>query len=225
MAKLDRLTVYNTMLDVGLVPLFYSDDLELAKGLVGACAAEGARVVEFTNRGDRAWTVFTELAAWTASEHPEVALGVGSVLDGATAALFIASGADFVVSPILSEEASLVCNRRKVAYLPGCGSVSEISRAEELGAEIVKVFPAGQVGGPAFVKSVLGPMPWTRIMPSGGVDLTEESIGAWLRAGAACVGMGSQLLTGKLLKARDLDGVRANVREALTFVAAARQAS
>jgi 2-dehydro-3-deoxyphosphogluconate aldolase / (4S)-4-hydroxy-2-oxoglutarate aldolase len=222
MARHDRLAVYRTMLDVGLVPLFYHSDLELAKAIVEACAAEGALVVEFTNRGDRAWQVFTELSAWTAEAHPEVILGVGSVLDGATAALYLASGADFVVSPILSEEAALACNRRKVAYLPGCGSVTEISRAEELGAEIVKVFPAGQVGGPAFVKAVLGPMPWTRVMPAGGVDLSEASIAEWLKAGAACVGMGSQLLSSKLLAARDFAAIRSNLRSALGWIRASR---
>lgn len=224
MARHDRLTVLRTMLDTGLVPLFSTPDLELAKGIVEACAAEGARVVEFTNRGDHAFRVFSELAAWTAKESPDTVLGVGSVLEGATAAMYLAVGAEFVVSPILSEEAGVVCNRRKVAYLPGCGSVTEISRAEELGVEIVKVFPAGQVGGPEFVKAVLGPMPWTRIMPAGGVDLSAESVRAWLRAGAACVGMGSQLLTGALLKARDFEGIRGNLRLALDWIAEARGA-
>lgn len=222
MARHDRLTVYRSMLDIGLVPLFYHSDLEMAKAAVAACAAEGALVVEFTNRGDRAWQIFTELAAWTATTHPGVMLGVGSVLDGATAAMYLSSGADFVVSPILSEEAARTCNRRKVAYLPGCGSVTEISRAEELGAEIVKVFPAGQVGGPAFVKSVLAPMPWTRIMPAGGVELTEACIAEWLKAGAACLGMGSQLLSSKLLAARDFVTIRSNLRSALDWIRAAR---
>ncbi len=222
MAKHERLTVYRTMLDVGLVPLFYHPSLELAKRVLAVCADEGARVVEFTNRGDRAWQVFTELADWASQTYPEVILGVGSVLDAATASMYMGSGAAFVVSPILSEEAAIACNRRKVAYLPGCGSVTEISRAEELGAEIVKLFPAGQLGGPGFVKSVRGPMPWTRIMPTGGVELTESSITEWLRAGAACLGMGSQLITSKMLDANDFEGVRGHVHQALTWVKAAR---
>ena len=153
MARYDRMTVLNAMLETGLVPVFYNADLEVAKQVATACAEGGARILEFTNRGDRAVNVFTELVAWCEAELPEIIVGVGSIADAPTAALYIAAGANFVVGPLLNADIARLCNRRKVAYSPGFGSVSEISAAEELGVEIVKVFPGGQVGGPAFVKA------------------------------------------------------------------------
>jgi 2-dehydro-3-deoxyphosphogluconate aldolase/(4S)-4-hydroxy-2-oxoglutarate aldolase len=210
--------VLNTIVELGLVPVFFHPDLEVAKQIVAACGSGGARVVEFTNRGDRAWNVFTQLVAWAEKAHPEIILGVGSVIDMPTAAMFIGSGANFVVGPMLNPEIARLCNRRKIAYSPGCGSVSEISEAEELGVEIVKVFPGMQVGGPAFVKAVRGPMPWTRIMPTGGVDTTEESIRAWFEAGAACVGIGSKLITKELVAAGDFEGISNKVAQVLAWI-------
>ena len=137
MARFDRLTILNTMLDTGLVPIFYHADLAVAKEIVSACAEGGARVVEFTNRGDRALNVFTELVVHFESAAPSLILGAGSVVDAPTAALYIASGANFVVGPVLNPEVARLCNRRKVAYIPGCGTTSEISQAEELGANAV----------------------------------------------------------------------------------------
>jgi len=194
MAQFTRLEVYNTILSTGLVPLFFNADVEVAKKVVEACGAGGAKVVEFTNRGDFAPEVFKEISRYFSKNSPEIILGVGSVIDEPTAALYIAYGANFVVGPLLNETIARLCNRRKVAYIPGCGSVYEISYAEELGAEIVKIFPGDSVGGLGFVKAVLGPCPWTRIMPTGGVDATEKSIKAWFKAGAACVGIGSKLI-------------------------------
>ena len=222
MARFDRLTVLNTMVDTGLVPIFYNGDLAVAKKVVTACAEGGARIVEFTNRGDRAWNIFTALIASLESTNPSVILGVGSVIDAPTAALYIASGANFVVSPVLNSEVARVCNRRKVAYLPGCGSVSEISAAEELGVEIVKIFPAGQMGGPAFVKAVRGPMPWVRIMPTGGVTSTKEGVYEWIEAGAACLGIGSKLIRKDLVAAGDYAAIGENVRLVLEWIQEAR---
>jgi 2-dehydro-3-deoxyphosphogluconate aldolase/(4S)-4-hydroxy-2-oxoglutarate aldolase len=218
MARFSRMEVLNTIVELGLVPVFYNPDLEVAERIVAACGAGGARVVEFTNRGDRAWNIFTQLIAWAEQAHPEIMLGVGSVIDAPTAAMYIASGANFVVGPMLNPEIACLCNRRKVAYSPGCGSVSEISQAEELGVEIVKVFPGTQVGGPAFVKAVRGPMPWTRIMPTGGVDATEESIRVWFEAGVACVGIGSRLITKRLVAAGDFEAISNKVAQVLTWI-------
>ncbi|NLE44941.1 MAG: bifunctional 4-hydroxy-2-oxoglutarate aldolase/2-dehydro-3-deoxy-phosphogluconate aldolase [Chloroflexi bacterium] len=222
MARFDRLTVLNTVLEIGLVPVFYHGDIEVAKGVVQACADGGARVVEFTNRGDRAWNIFTELAAYFQTSEPSLILGVGSVIDAPTAALYIASGANFVVGPMLNAEVARLCNRRKIAYMPGCGSVTEISAAEELGAEIVKVFPGGEVGGPSFVKSVQGPMPWSRIMPTGGVDATQDDICAWIKAGAACLGIGSNLIRKEWVKSGDYPAISANVAQVLGWIKQAR---
>ena len=222
MARFDRLTVLNAVFEAGLVPVFYNADLEVARKIVAACAEGGAKVVEFTDRGDRAWNVFTPLAEWVETAQPNVILGVGSVIDAPTAALYISSGANFVVGPVLNPEVARLCNRRKIAYMPGCGSASEISQAEALGVEIVKVFPGSQVGGPGFVRAVLGPTPWTRIMPTGGVDATEESIRAWFGAGVACVGIGSKLVAKDLVASKDYGSISKRVALVLAWIRQAR---
>lgn len=218
MARHSRLAVLNAMVDTGLVPVFYHPDLEVTKKIVAACAAGGARVIEFTNRGDFAYDVFNQLQRHVSQTHPDVIIGVGSVMDAPTAALYIASGADFVVSPVLNAEIARLCNRRKVPFSPGCGTLSEISLAEELGVEIVKIFPGSSVGGPGFVKDVRGPCPWTRLMPTGGVDATEESIKAWFQAGVACVGMGSKLIRKDLVAAGDYPTISATVAQVLEWI-------
>jgi len=222
MARFARMRVLNAILDSGLVPVFYHPNVEVAKKVAEACTAGGARVVEFTNRGDFAPEVFKELSQYLAQELPDVILGVGSVVDAPTAALYIAYGANFVVGPLLNPEIARLCNRRKIAYLPGCGSVSEIAYAEELGVEIVKVFPGRSVGGPDFVKSVLGPCPWTSIMPTGGVEATKQSVEAWFRAGAACVGMGSKLVCKEWVADGDWLAITRQVRQVLGWIAESR---
>ncbi len=193
MSRFTRLQVATTMLETGIIPVFYHKDLTTCKNVLKACYDGGIRVFEFTNRGDFAHEVFRDLNKYAAQEMPGMIMGVGSVVDAGTASLYIQLGACFIVSPVLNEDMAKVCNRRKILWSPGCGSVSEISRAEELGAEIIKIFPGSQVGGPKFIEAVKGPMPWTHIMPTGGVDTSEENLKAWFQSGAACVGMGSQL--------------------------------
>lgn len=194
MAHFSRVDVLNEIIRLGVIPVFYNADFEEAKKIINACADGGARVIEFTNRGDNAYRVFSDLVMHFEKANPEVILGVGSVGDPAIGALYLSSGANFVVGSVFNPELARVCNRRKVAYCPGCGSATEISQAEELGIEIVKVFPGDSVGGPRFVKSILGPTPWTRIMPTGGVEANAESITAWFKAGVAAVGIGSDLI-------------------------------
>ncbi len=218
MAQFSRLAVYRRMLDLGLVPVFYHSDLETAKKIATACSEGGCPIVEFTNRGDLAYRVFADLAAWARTALPDLMLGVGSVIDPGTAAVYISSGADFVVGPILNAEIAKVANRRKVPYLPGCGSASEISQAEELGAEIVKIFPGTQVGGPGFVRSILAPCPWTLIMPTGGVSPEEENLTAWFEAGIACAGMGSKLIRRDLVEAGDFAGITGMVKKTLSII-------
>lgn len=194
MAQFSRMEVLNEMYRLGVIPVFYNADLETSKKIIHACADGGARVIEFTNRGDNAYRIFSDLVLYFAQENPKIILGVGSVGDPNTGAIYLASGANFVVGPVFHPELAKVCNRKKVVYIPGCGSATEISQAEETGVEIVKVFPGDSVGGPKFVKSILGPTPWTRIMPTGGVEATEESISAWFKDGVAAVGIGSNLI-------------------------------
>jgi 2-dehydro-3-deoxyphosphogluconate aldolase/(4S)-4-hydroxy-2-oxoglutarate aldolase len=159
MARFDRLEVLNTTLELGLVPVFYHEDVEVAQKVVAACAAGGARVVEFTNRGDFAFQVFGRVSQYISQADPQVILGVGSVIDAPTAAMYIAHGASFAVGPLFDPAIARLCNRRKIAYMPGCGSVTEISQAEELGVEIVKVFPGSSVGGSRLCQGGPGSLP------------------------------------------------------------------
>jgi 2-dehydro-3-deoxyphosphogluconate aldolase/(4S)-4-hydroxy-2-oxoglutarate aldolase len=214
----DRMAVLTALMDQGVIPVFYHPDVEVCKKVIQACADGGAPCIEFTNRGDFASHVFYEVTKHFASADPRVIMGVGSIVDAPTAGIYIANGAKFVVGPILNADVAKVCNRRKIPYSPGCGSASEISYAEELGCEIVKVFPGSSVGGPDFIKAVLGPMPWTRIMPTGGVDPDEASVKKWFGAGIVAAGMGSKLITQELLDAGDYAGITKKVRETVDLI-------
>lgn len=217
MARFTRIQVATQMGHSGLVPLFYSGDVSLSKKVLTACYEGGARLLEFTNRGDYAHEVFAELNKFANKNLPEMILGVGSVTDAASASLYMQNGANFVVTPVLREDIAIVCNRRKVLWSPGCGSLSEIARAEELGAEIIKVFPGSQLG-PGFVKAIKGPCPWTSIMPTGGVTAEEKNLKKWFDAGVTCVGMGSQLITKEFLYKQDFEGLETHVRNTLTII-------
>jgi 2-dehydro-3-deoxyphosphogluconate aldolase/(4S)-4-hydroxy-2-oxoglutarate aldolase len=219
----DRMAVLSAMMDQGVIPVFYHHDVEVCTKVIQACVSGGAKCIEFTNRGDFAPHLFLDLARHFARADASVIMGVGSVVDAPTAGIYLANGAKFVVGPLLNADIAKVCNRRKIAYSPGCGSLSEINYAEELGCEIVKIFPGNSVGGPDFVKSVLAPCPWTRIMPTGGVDCTEESLRKWFDAGVACVGMGSNLITKQLIANQDYDGIEKKVRDTIQLIKAIRR--
>lgn len=223
MARFTRIQVATKMAETGMVPVFFSKDTETCKQVISACYNGGVKVFEFTNRGDFAHETFEEINKWAAAEYPDLILGAGSVLDAPTAALYIQLGSNFIVSPILNEDIASVVNRRKILWSPGCGSVSEISKAESLGVEIVKIFPGSQVGGPKFVAAVKGPMPWTNIMPTGGVDPSEANLTEWFKAGVTCVGMGSQLLKSDLIKNKDFKKLEEDVRVAMTLVKRLRE--
>lgn len=223
MAKFSRLEVYNTMVETGIVPVFYHSDIEIAKQVVKACYEGGIRAFEFTNRGDFAHEVFADLVKWADKECPELILGIGSIVDPATAALYIQLGANFVVGPLLNPEIFKICNRRQIAYSPGCSSTSEIGEAQELGAEIVKVFPGGNVGGPSFVKNIKGPMPWSKIMVTGGVEPTKDSLSSWFKAGVTCVGIGSNLFPKEVIQSGSWGKISQLCRESLDIVKTVKQ--
>ena len=218
MAAKDRISVLLAMMDQGVIPVFYHKDVGVCKQVIQACANGGAKCIEFTNRGDFAAHVFYEVTSHFANEDPSVIMGVGSVVDAPTAGIYIANGAKFVVGPLLNADVAKVCNRRGIPYSPGCGSATEIGYAQELGCEIVKVFPGTAVGGPDFVKSILGPMPWTRIMPTGGVEATEASLKQWFGAGIVACGIGSNLITKELLDAKDYSGIENKVRDTVALI-------
>jgi 2-dehydro-3-deoxyphosphogluconate aldolase/(4S)-4-hydroxy-2-oxoglutarate aldolase len=222
MARFMRLEVINTLLDIGLVPLFYNADVETSIELASACSSGGAKVIEFTNRGELAYPVFTELVKHFAKADPSIILGIGSIIDAPTAALYLAAGANFIVGPSFNPEIAKLCNRRKILYMPGCATETEISTAEEFGAEICKIFPGETVGGPVFIKGVMAPCPWHRLMPTGGVDATETSISEWIKAGAAAVGMGSKLITAQAVKDKDFDGILKKASDCVGWIKKAR---
>ena len=222
MAQFSRLEVAQAMKDTGMIPLFFNNDIELSKQVLKACYDGGARLMEFTARGDFAHEVFGELTKYAIKELPGMIMGVGSVTDAGAASLYMALGANFIVTPVLREDIAIACNRKKVLWSPGCGTLTEITRAEELGCEIIKLFP-GDIYGPQFVKGIKGPQPWTNIMPTGGVSPTEENLKAWFDAGVTCVGMGSQLISKEILKNQDFGGLKDKVSNALAIIKAIRK--
>ena len=205
------------MKETGLVPLFYHPDVEVSKKVLKACYDGGARIMEFTARGDFAHEVFGELNKYAIKELSGMIMGVGSVTDAAAASRFMALGANFIVTPVLREDIALICNRRKVLWSPGCGSLTEIAKAEELGCEIVKLFPGGTYGAD-FVKAIKGPQPWTNIMPTGGVSPTKESLETWFNAGVTCVGMGSKLIAKNSEGEFDYNKIKGLVKNALEII-------
>lgn len=214
MAQYSRIEVATLMKESGMVPLFYHPDVALGKKVLKACYDGGARLMEFTARGDFSFEVFSELNKYAIKELPGMVMGVGSITDAAAASLFMQMGANFIVTPSLREDIAIACNRRKVLWSPGCGSLTEINRAEELGCEIVKLFP-GDIYGPGFVKGIKGPQPWTSVMPTGGVSTDLENLKSWFNAGVTCVGMGSKLISKEILINEDLAGLQKLVRETL----------
>lgn len=220
MPKFLKHEVIAKLLDIGLLPVFYNGDAEIAKKIVQACTDGGAKVIEFTNRGARAYQVFGELAK-SCDQIPEVVLGVGTILDPATAGLYINTGANLVVGPVFNSEVAKICNRRKVVYIPGCSTPSEISMAEEMGADIIKLFP-GITMRPSFIKSMLGPCPWSKLMPSGGVEVTREDIFAWVKAGASALNIGSKLISKDLVKAGDFESIKKRIEECIRWIKEAR---
>ncbi|MCD8041639.1 MAG: bifunctional 4-hydroxy-2-oxoglutarate aldolase/2-dehydro-3-deoxy-phosphogluconate aldolase [Tannerellaceae bacterium] len=218
MARFNKMQVLGAMVETGMVPVYYSNDLETAKQVVKACYEGGVRAFEFTNRGDFAQEVFGELIKYAAKECPELVLGIGSIVDAPTAALYLQLGANFIVGPLFNPDVAKVCNRRLVPYTPGCGSVSEIGFAQEVGCDLCKIFPAGNVGGPSFVSNIKAPMPWSMIMATGAVEPTEENLAAWFKAGVTCVGMGSKLFPKQAIAEGNWSEISRLCRDALAII-------
>ncbi|MBA7510861.1 putative KHG/KDPG aldolase [subsurface metagenome] len=223
MARFSRLKTLTVIEDIGLIPVFYNSDIEISKNIVKACAEGGAVSIEMTNRGDGAIDVFKELEIFCRTELPNVILGAGSIVDSPTAVAYISYGANFIVGPVIDEEIAILCNKRKIPYSPGCGSATEIQKAHALGVEFCKLFPGAQVGGPAFVKAMKGPCPWTKIMPTGGVSPTEESLRDWFTSGVACVGMGSNLITREAIKSKNYSHITSEVKRVIELIKKIRE--
>ena len=217
MAQYTRLQVIEQMKESGMVPLFYHKDINVAKTVLKACYDGGARLMEFTSRGDFAFDIFNQLIKYAIEKLPGMILGVGSVTDAAAASQYMLSGANFIVTPVFREDIAIVCNRRKVLWSPGCGSLTEIARAEEMGCELVKLFP-GSTYGPGFVKAIMGPQPWTSIMPTGGVSTEVENLKGWFDAGVTCVGMGSKLISKEILANESYSKLTQDVKKTLETI-------
>ena len=222
MAQYTRHQVITEMHNSSMIPLFYHSDIKISKNIVQACYQGGARLLEFTHRGDFAHEVFRELIRFVNESLPGMIIGVGSVTDAASASHYLMNGANFIVTPVFREDIAIVCNRRKVLWSPGCGSLTEIAKAEEMGAEIVKLFP-GNIYGPEFVKAIKGPQPWTSIMPTGGVTTEKENLKAWFDAGVSCVGLGSKLISKELVKNQDYDQISNTIKKTLALIQTLKQ--
>ena len=219
MARFSKIEVIAQMKATGMVPVFYHADIEVAKKVMTAWYEGGVRVFEFTNRGEFAHEIFAQLSKFAVAHCPDMILGAGSVVDAGTASLYLQLGANFIVGPLFNAEVARVCNRRLVPYVPGCGTVTEIGTAQEAGCDVCKIFPAGEVGGPAFVKNIKAPMPWSMLMVTGGVDPSADNISAWMKAGVTCVGMGSKLFPKEVIAAQEWQKITEKCKEVLVVVA------
>ena len=206
----------------GMIPVFYHPDYDVCENIVDACYAGGIRIFEYTNRGEKAPEVFQKLKTYVKTTYPDFKLGIGSILNGKQAEQFIAFEADFIVAPILDESTAIVCHKANIFWVPGCGTLTEIAKAENMGAEIIKIFP-GSVLGPEFIKAVKGPMPWLKLMPTGGVEPTKENLRAWLKAGAVCVGMGSQLISKKIIDTKNYLALTEQIKQTYLIIDAIKQ--
>ena len=215
--KFNKIEVLTVMKSTGIVPVFYHSDIDVAKNVLKACYDGGIRAFEFTNRADFAQDVFAELVKFANKECPEMIMGIGSIVDAPTAALYIQLGANFIVGPLFNPDVAKVCNRRLVPYSPGCGSVSEVGFAQEAGCDVCKIFP-GDVLGTAFVKNLKAPMPWSNLMVTGGVKPEEANLKAWFDAGVTCVGMGSNLFPADVLKNKEWKTITELCKNALEIV-------
>ena len=218
MAQFNKIQVLVAMCETGMIPVYYHKDIDIAKQVVRACYNGGVRVFEFTNRGDFAHEVFAALMKFAGKECPGMIMGIGSVVDAGTASLYIQSGANFVVGPLFNPDIAKVCHRRLIPYVPGCGTVSEIGFAQEAGCDVCKIFPAGSVGGPSFVKNIMAPMPWALIMATGAVEPDEANLSGWFKAGVTCVGMGSKLFPKEAIEAGEWDIITKNCKNALAYI-------
>ncbi|MBS1979256.1 MAG: bifunctional 4-hydroxy-2-oxoglutarate aldolase/2-dehydro-3-deoxy-phosphogluconate aldolase [Bacteroidetes bacterium] len=209
--------VTTAMQETGLVPLFTHDKPDTALAVINACAAAGVRAFEFTNRRSNSFEIFRELNKHVRANHPDLLLGIGTVLDAGTTERYIEAGADFIISPVMKPEMAPVCKSAGVPWIPGCATLTEIVTARDHGAGIIKIFP-GSVLGPEFVRSILPVIPELKLMITGGVEPTEESITRWFDAGAFCLGLGSNLFTKEIISRNDWETLRKSVLDALSVI-------
>ncbi|MCC6288014.1 MAG: bifunctional 4-hydroxy-2-oxoglutarate aldolase/2-dehydro-3-deoxy-phosphogluconate aldolase [Chitinophagaceae bacterium] len=207
----------------GFMPLFTHTDVTVCKNVLKASYDAGVRLFEFTNRNENSFDIFIELRKYCSGSLPGMILGIGTIKNGQQAEQFIHAGADFLISPLINQEIHEVSSKHKKLWMPGCATPSEIGMAENLGINIVKIFPAKQLGGPSFIKAVKAVFPNIQFMTTGGVEPTQEDITAWFKSGAAAVGIGSQLFPADWLDSGQFDKVTAHVKGIIEYINKARQ--
>ncbi|HLT08674.1 MAG TPA: bifunctional 4-hydroxy-2-oxoglutarate aldolase/2-dehydro-3-deoxy-phosphogluconate aldolase [Cyclobacteriaceae bacterium] len=214
--KFEQQQILSAMEATGIIPVFNHTDIDTAIGVLDAAYKGGVKVFEFTNRGANALEVFTALSAH-AEQYEDLVLGIGTIFKDEDARKFLDAGAHFVVSPAFIPTIGVYCNSQQVLWIPGCGTVTEIFNAKELGAQVIKAFP-GNVLGPAFISSVKAVFPKLPMMPTGGVEPTKENLSAWFKAGVTCVGMGSQLFKKEWIQGKDYATLEQEIAKALALV-------
>lgn len=214
--RFSKQQIVSGMKGAGVVPLFTHDNAEDAQQVLEAAYRGGIRVFEFTNRRENSFEVFTYLLT-VAKKYPDLMLGIGTIMDGATTKKFLDAGADFIISPILKLEMAEVCKKYDAVWIPGCATLTEIVTAKDHGAEIIKLFP-GSVLGPGFVSSIMPVVPGLQLMITGGVEPTEKNLAQWFKAGATCVGMGSQLFTKDILTQKNWPLLQQTITECLILL-------
>lgn len=216
MAKFTKEELYDKVANVPIVPLFTHADASVAKAVLKACYEGGIRVFEYTNRSGNAKNIFCELVKYARAEMPDLAIGIGTVFNGEEAAFFIEKEADFIIQPIINEEVGKLCMQQDIAWIPGAMTVTEVYKAQQGGADIVKLFPADTLGT-SFVKALKGPLPKVRLMATGGVLPAVESLEKWFSAGVSCVGIGSQLCPKEIIETKDYARLQKNVERCVAF--------
>ena len=214
--RFSKQQIIEAMKGAGIVPLFTHDNPDDAQHVLEAAYRGGIRVFEFTNRRSNSFEVFAHLLK-VAKKYPDLMLGIGTIMDGPTTKKFIDAGADFIISPIMKLEMAKVCHEYDTPWIPGCATLTEIVTAKDNGADIIKLFPAS-ILGPGFVSSIMPVVPGLQLMITGGVEPTEKSLSSWFKAGATCVGMGSQLFTKEILAQKDWPLLQQRVTECLSIV-------
>lgn len=212
----------NLIIEQGILPLFFHPDANTSVQLLKAMYRAGIRVIEYTNRGETAWQNFIQLKKVADKELPGLLLGVGTIKNKIAATEFINEGADFIICPGVIKEVANITHNNDLLWIPGCMTATEIIHAEDFGATLIKLFP-GNLLSPSYVTAVKEIFPGLLFMPSGGVELSEESIGAWFASGASAVAMGSKLFARDLVPADDYTTIELAAKNALAFVHTVRR--
>jgi 2-dehydro-3-deoxyphosphogluconate aldolase/(4S)-4-hydroxy-2-oxoglutarate aldolase len=213
--------IQDSIIKQGILPLFYNDSSEVTIAITRKLYEAGIRVIEYTNRGEAALDNFKALKELQKEELPELLLGIGTIKSAEQAVQFVDAGADFLISPLVNPGVAAVAAKNDLLWIPGCMTPTEIYNAQQLGAVLIKLFPAN-ILGPAFVSAVKELFPGVQMMPTGGVEMSQENISAWFDAGVSAVGMGSKLITKTIIQNQAYNQLYIATLQALQFVQSAR---